>query len=94
MQQLPADHLQSLRPTFPLKPGFYHTLGSRTLVMGILNVTDDSFSDGAACSLCAPLTGSLCSQYVLLYSLPVSVYVAVCVPCWGAAASVLKRVLL
>jgi hypothetical protein len=46
------DQLLDLRPTWVLKPGVFHTLGSRTLVMGILNVTEDSFSDGGTCSLC------------------------------------------
>lgn len=59
MKQLPVAQLNALRPTWLLKPGVYHTLGSRTLVMGILNVTDDSFSDGGTCSLCVLFTTSL-----------------------------------
>jgi hypothetical protein len=60
MQKLPASQLQELRPTWTLKPGTYHTLGTRTLVMGILNVTDDSFSDGGPYSLCVLVRAFVC----------------------------------
>lgn len=53
VKQLPQQQLKDLLPTWVLKPGVHHVLGSRTLVMGILNVTDDSFSDGGTFSLCA-----------------------------------------
>jgi dihydropteroate synthase len=36
------------RFTLPLPGGRSLTLGERTLVMGVLNVTPDSFSDGGA----------------------------------------------
>src|SRR5687768_5464777 len=43
-----AASLQPMRRTFiiKLKDGTTMTLGSRTLVVGVLNITPDSFSDG------------------------------------------------
>eukprot|EP00667_Euglena_gracilis_P023833 EG_transcript_27120 len=38
----------TLQPVVPLGCQQLHSLGSRTLIMGILNVTPDSFSDGGA----------------------------------------------
>jgi hypothetical protein len=36
----------NVRQAWPLTPTRYHVLRSRSLVMGILNATPDSFSDG------------------------------------------------
>lgn len=62
MQRLPITDQEALKPVWPLKPGVHHKSGSRTLVMGILNVTADSFSDGGCHSMCELpllLSGSL-----------------------------------
>jgi hypothetical protein len=54
MRDLPAQDIETLKAVWPVKEGLQHVIGSRTLVMGILNVTEDSFSDGGSLSECAP----------------------------------------
>lgn len=46
MAVFPESDVKQLRQLWPMKPGLLHAVGSSTLVMGILNVTPDSFSDG------------------------------------------------
>ena len=44
---MPRDTMPSMRPRFQWKIGRRSlALGKRTLIMGVLNVTPDSFSDG------------------------------------------------
>lgn len=46
MAAFPGSDVKRLRQLWPLRPGVLHSVGASTLVMGILNVTPDSFSDG------------------------------------------------
>jgi hypothetical protein len=62
---LVEEHLQGLqdpaaevRQVWPLSHAKHHVLQTRTLVMGILNVTPDSFSDG----------GHFLQRYVIIIS--------------------------
>eukprot|EP00892_Ulva_mutabilis_P006603 jgi/Ulvmu1/4314/UM002_0035.1 len=46
MARFRDEDSNQLQQLWPLRPGLLHAVGSSTLVMGILNVTPDSFSDG------------------------------------------------